>query len=150
MSFPLVPLPNAWLDSVLTDSADMGDRITTPLNTLALFLPKLASGKVLITPSGANTPTSVAVQFPNGLFNQIPALVVTAETNTPGAAVANASATAVSSTGATIWLTRAAVVATYVDWIALQNPLSIAPRWIDIQNTWGQDTHIWTDYYLPL
>jgi hypothetical protein len=75
----------------------------------------LAFGQVSITPSAANTPTSVNI---TGLTVQGSTFLgyAVATTAAPGSQVTGASATSVTSTGLTVWVTRTNVTATLVNW----------------------------------
>lgn len=74
------------------------------------------SGKVTITPSAANTPTSAAVVFPTALKGTNFFAQVTANTTAPGTVVTGVSFTALTSAGITIWLTRTNLVATDINY----------------------------------
>lgn len=77
----------------------------------------LASGHVTITPSAANTPTSINVTGLNLVGT--PRVVATAGTSLPGTQVTGVGVTNVTTTGFTIWVTRTNTTSTGVDWIAL-------------------------------
>lgn len=79
------------------------------------------SGKVTITPSAANTPTSANVTFPAGYFTVAPVIVVSAETNVPGSEVSGVSTTAAATTGFTAWVRRSNTTATPIHWLATQS-----------------------------
>lgn len=78
-----------------------------------------AGGRVTITPSAANTATSIAVTFPTGLFSASPEVMVTPYT-TAGAAVTACSASSITATGCLIWLTRTNTTPTILGWTAKQ------------------------------
>jgi hypothetical protein len=75
----------------------------------------MAWGQVSITPSAANTPTSVNV---TGLTVRGTTFTgfATAATTVPGTQVTGVGATAASSTGLTVWTTRTNTTATLVNW----------------------------------
>lgn len=73
------------------------------------------SGVVLVTPTAANTPTSVAVVF-DVPFNQVPAITVTARTGVPQNVAVSYQDPA--TTGFTLWMTRTDTTATSVSWTA--------------------------------
>ncbi|MFF4536534.1 hypothetical protein [Streptomyces aureus] len=75
----------------------------------------LASGTVTITPSAANTPTSVNITGLNIQGSTFLGFAV-ASTTVPGSQVTGASATSVTSTGMTVWVTRTNTTATVVNW----------------------------------
>lgn len=83
-----------------------------------LYLPvgNIAAGSVSITPV-ANTPTSGAVTFGKTLPGTV-RMWCTAETLAPGT-VLETSVTAVTSTGANVWIYRTNTTATNVRWIAI-------------------------------
>jgi hypothetical protein len=77
----------------------------------------VAAGRISITPSAANTPTSQAVTGLNLKGTNI-RVVATASTSAPGTAVTGVGVTNQSATGFTVWLTRTNTTATGIDWIA--------------------------------
>nr|WSX79683.1 right-handed parallel beta-helix repeat-containing protein [Streptomyces sp. NBC_00899] len=77
-----------------------------------------AGGRIVITPSAANTPTKVTVTFPAGLFTVAPVVVATAETSLPGNEVTGVGIGSRTPTQVDIWLTRTNTTATSVSWIA--------------------------------
>lgn len=88
------------------------------LDRNAVMTSSFAAGQVLITPSAANTPTSVDILFGKTFANS-PSVVCTPWTAGPGTAVTGVSVSAVTTTGCTIWLTRTTLIATTVFWIAI-------------------------------
>lgn len=74
-------------------------------------------GTVTITPSGANTPTSVVVTFPASLTGSTFYGQVTAAVNVPGSQVTGVGITGESSTGCTIWVTRTNTTATPIRYV---------------------------------
>ncbi|MFF7191800.1 hypothetical protein ACFZAR_43165 [Streptomyces sp. NPDC008222] len=78
----------------------------------------LAWGQVSITPSAANTPTSVNV---TGLNLQGTTFLgwAVATTAVPGSGVTGSSATNVTSTGLTVWTTRTTTAQTFVNWLVI-------------------------------
>lgn len=78
----------------------------------------LAWGQVSITPSAANTPTSVNVTGLNVQGTTFLGWAV-ATTAAPGSQVTGASATAVTSSGLTVWVTRTVTTATFVNWLVI-------------------------------
>ena len=78
----------------------------------------LAWGQVSITPSAANTPTSVNV---TGLAVQGTTFLgyASAATTVPGTQVTGVGATAASSTGVTVWATRTNTTAVIVNWMVI-------------------------------
>jgi hypothetical protein len=81
-----------------------------------ILLPRsMAWGSVAITPSAANTPTSAVISGLNVLGSTFAAFV-SAGTSVPGTAVTGVGVTAVTSSGLTVWLTRANTTATTVYW----------------------------------
>lgn len=78
----------------------------------------MAFGAVAITPSAANTPTSVTVTYPNELKGNSFIALTTANSSVPGTQVLGTSANSVTSTSAKIWLTRTNTTATVV-WYAI-------------------------------
>ncbi|MFI5840542.1 hypothetical protein ACIA8K_12620 [Catenuloplanes sp. NPDC051500] len=82
--------------------------------------PIMIGGTVAITPTAANTPTSVTVSFPAGLFTTIPIVQVTADTSVPGTQVTGVSFKDPTLTGCSIVLTRTNTSLTNVHWTATQ------------------------------
>lgn len=78
----------------------------------------IASGRATVTPTAANTPTSVNVGGINIKGSNI-RVVATASTLAPGTIVTGVGVTNVTSTGFTLWLTRTNTTSTGVDWIAI-------------------------------
>ncbi|RRQ81572.1 hypothetical protein [Streptomyces griseofuscus] len=78
----------------------------------------IAYGSVSITPSAANTPTSVNVTGLSVKGASFFALATPA-TAVPGSQVTGVGATNPTATGATIWLTRTNTTATTVNWMVL-------------------------------
>lgn len=77
----------------------------------------VTSGRVTITPSAANTPTSINVTGLSISGTNI-RVVACAGTSVPGTQVTGVGVTNVTSTGFTVWLTRTNTTATGIDWIA--------------------------------
>lgn len=85
------------------------------------YLPaRIASGRVDITPSAANTPTSRTVTFPAGRFTATPDVLVAPITSVPGSTVLGAGHTGASASSCTVWLTRTNTTSTSVAWVAVQ------------------------------
>lgn len=78
----------------------------------------LAWGQVSITPSAANTPTSVNVTGLNLKGTTFLGYAV-ATTAAPGSNVTGSSATSVTSTGLTVWTTRTNTSTTFVNWLVI-------------------------------
>jgi hypothetical protein len=78
----------------------------------------IVTGRVTITPSAANTPTSVVVTGLNVQGATIRGFA-TASTTAPGTAVTGVGVTSISSTGLTVWVTRTTTTATGVDWMLI-------------------------------
>lgn len=78
----------------------------------------IAWGQAAITPSAANTPTSLAV---TGLSLKGTTFLgyASATTATPGSQVTGASATAVTASGLTVWATRTNTTQTFVNWMVI-------------------------------
>ncbi len=87
----------------------IGQRIYAP--------PSIQSGRVNITPTAANTPTSVDITFANPMYD-IPRVVATPATDSPGTAVLGVGVTNITKTGFKLWLTCATTTARAVLWIA--------------------------------
>lgn len=82
----------------------------------------MACGKVSITPSAANTPTSAAVTFPAGRFLNAANMAVSLGINSsvPGTVVTGCGVTNVTTTGCTIWVTRTSTTLTDIFWTAME------------------------------
>lgn len=78
-----------------------------------------AAGSVSITPTAANTPTSVTVTLPADRFDDGPQVVATPATSVPGSEVLGVGVTGITATSFTLWLTRTNTVATGVQWMAM-------------------------------
>ncbi|WP_127361527.1 hypothetical protein [Actinacidiphila soli] len=78
----------------------------------------IVTGRVTITPSAANTPTSVVVTGLN-VQGTIIRGFATASTTAPGTAVTGVGISSISSTGLTVWVTRTNTTATGVDWMLI-------------------------------
>lgn len=78
----------------------------------------LAWGQVTITPSAANVPTSVNVTGLSLLGTTFLGYAV-ATTAAPGSNVTGASATSVTSSGLTVWVTRTNTNTTFVNWLVI-------------------------------
>jgi hypothetical protein len=98
-------------------SAGASAKLTSSgLTTTGVFKAEsITSGRVSITPSAANTPTSVSV---TGLSLKGTTFrgVATPSTSVPGSSVTGVGITNLTATGMTIWLTRSNTTATSVDW----------------------------------
>jgi hypothetical protein len=75
-------------------------------------------GRVSITPSAANTPTSKAVTFPVG-FSAVPFVLVSPITSVPATTVTGWSCATPSATAVTVYVTRTNTTATALFWIAI-------------------------------
>lgn len=91
------------------------DGNTTAAGTLAAA--NIASGRTSITPSAANTPTSVNVTGLSLTGTNI-RVVATPSTAVPGTQVTGVGVTNATTTGFTLWLSRTNTTATSIDWIA--------------------------------
>lgn len=81
---------------------------------------RMAAGKVTVTPSAPNTPTSLAITFPAGRFTAPPAVVVTADTTSPGTQVVAVAVSSVTTGGCVIIVNRVNTTPTGCFWIAIQ------------------------------
>lgn len=70
--------------------------------------------------AGNNTPTSVVVTFPAGRFTSEPSVTVTANSSSPGSGIAEMTATAVTKTSFTAWMTRSGAASTGFFWTAME------------------------------
>ncbi|MEZ7005662.1 hypothetical protein [Streptomyces sp. AD55] len=78
----------------------------------------ITSGRASITPTAANTPTSINVTGLNLLGSNI-RVIATPSTAVPGTQVLGVGTANVTNTGFTLWLTRTNTTATSIDWIAI-------------------------------
>lgn len=76
------------------------------------------SGSVTITPSAANTPTSVTVSFPTGYFSSAPRMSLVPATSNPTFVDVSVSNTTASSVD--IVMVRSNTTSTSVQWVATQ------------------------------
>jgi hypothetical protein len=83
-----------------------------------LVAPNIVTGRVSITPSAVNVPTSVTVTG-LGLKGSSPRAVATASTTVPGSSVTGVGCTGVTTDAVTIWLTRTNTTSTSVDYIVM-------------------------------
>lgn len=83
-------------------------------------LGNLAIGQLPITPSAADTATTVAVTFPAGRFVNAPVVFAVPNSSVSAAGVIiRCWAAAPSTTGCTVGISRSNVVATTVTWLAV-------------------------------
>jgi hypothetical protein len=78
----------------------------------------IVTGRVSITPSAANVPTSLTVTGLN-INGSSPRFVATASTQVPGTSVLGVGCSDVSTSSVTIWLTRTNTTATSIDYIGM-------------------------------
>lgn len=81
---------------------------------------RIAAGNYTLTPSAANTPTSVKITLPSGRFTKAPWVVTGMGTSVPGTLALGTGVTAASTTDFTLWFTRANTTQTSLIWIAVQ------------------------------
>ena len=81
-------------------------------------IPQIQRGTVTITPSAANTPTSIDIAFPKA-FSGTPTVIVTPVTAAPGTTVLGVGVNSESATGCKIWVSRTNTTNTKVCWIAV-------------------------------
>jgi hypothetical protein len=81
-----------------------------------------ASGTATITPSAANTPTTITVNLPAGRFATAPAVVATPVTAVPGTTVLGVGVGSISTTSFDLTLTRSNTTATGICWVAISAP----------------------------
>ena len=84
----------------------------------AFRIPEIQHGRISITPSAANTPTTKIVTFSKE-FSGMPTVVTTPLSGVPGTTVLGTSAADPSATQVNIYLTRANTTSTSVQWIAV-------------------------------
>lgn len=77
----------------------------------------ISSGRITITPSAANTPTSANVTGLN--LTGTPRITVSPNTSLPGTQVTGVGFTNVTTTGFTVWLTRTNTTSTGIDWMVI-------------------------------
>lgn len=80
-------------------------------------IPRMFAGSVTITPSAAETNTSVTVTFPDGAFSTTPIVVCTPQVNTLTGNIRWGVAS-LSATGFTLWIRSANTTAFPMQWIA--------------------------------
>ena len=81
-------------------------------------VPEIQHGRISITPSAANTPTTKIVTF-NKAFSGTPTVTTTPLSGVPGTTVLGTSAADPSATQVNIYLTRSNTTSTSVQWIAV-------------------------------
>lgn len=84
--------------------------------TGGLFADNYRTGRVTITPSAANTPTSTTITGLGMLGSGPVRAIATPSTTLPGTAVTGVGCSGANRDGVTIWLTRTNTNATSVDW----------------------------------
>ncbi len=109
---------------VLSDKPQMSDfnAAYAAISNFVAGLPRIAAGRVEITPTAPNTPTRVYIRFPEGLFRSAPSITVTIVTAVPGTAALGASASEANKDGFYLYLTRNDRTQTGVYWQAIQMP----------------------------
>lgn len=95
---------------------NVSGNITTPA---VLTAGNIRAGRVSITPSAANTPTSATVTGLGIPAAVTPRATATASTAVPGTQVTGVGISALTNTSMTIWLTRTNTTTTNIDWIAI-------------------------------
>lgn len=122
----LVPASASSAVHVNADSGHTGYLLRLRVNSVDKFhveadgmavATNIASGQVTITPSAANTPTSLAVTGLN--LTGTVRVVATANTAAPGTTVTGVGVTGVSGSGFTLWVTRTNTSPTAVNWVAI-------------------------------
>lgn len=83
----------------------------------SIVAPNLAAGYVVVTPSAANTPTKVSINF-GKTFPAIPRVVASSNSTVPGTIVTGVSANNTTTTGCDIYVSRTNTTNTAVYWIA--------------------------------
>ncbi|MCD8146006.1 MAG: hypothetical protein LUD84_01805 [Clostridiales bacterium] len=84
-------------------------------------VPEIQQGYVSITPSEANKPTGTEITFDRE-FSGTPRVYTQARTSVPGTGVLGTGVSDVTSTGATIYVTRTSTTTTGVNWLAVYLP----------------------------
>ncbi len=78
----------------------------------------LCWGRISITPSAANTPTTKTITFPKK-FSLNPAVIVNPQTGVPGTYVTGCSSSSTTTSSAKINITRKDTTSTSIDWFAI-------------------------------
>lgn len=91
---------------------------TNSIYTKGFRIPEIQCGSATITVSSANTPASLKITFDKA-FSGTPIVVALPQTTAPGTDVLGVSVSSRSTTGCTLWVTRASVSNTVVNWIAM-------------------------------
>lgn len=108
-------------DDIPTDLASLASQVEATMSTILARLPyRVLTGMVTVTPSAANTPTSVTVTFPAGAFTSPPTMIANAVSAVVGTTVLGVSTNNVTATQGDVVLTRTNTTATPVRWIAIQ------------------------------
>jgi hypothetical protein len=102
----------------LTDPPNVPLDIENLAQDVDAFVRHIESGQVVITPSAANTPTSVAVTFATP-YAAAPAVMVSAYSAVAGTQILGVGVTNITTTGCTIWLTRTNTTPGTVGWLAV-------------------------------
>lgn len=84
--------------------------------------PKILAGVVSITPSAADTPTFVHVDFPAGFFTAVPVISVSLHSGVPYTTARAVSYNNPATTGVDVGVVRSNTTATNVSWTAIQLP----------------------------
>ena len=78
----------------------------------------IVTGKVDITPTAANTPMGVTINFPI-TFKNTPLVFVTASSIVPGTSITGVSSSDETTTSAKVWLTATSTAKRTVNWVAI-------------------------------
>lgn len=81
-------------------------------------VPEMQRSSVDITPSAANTPTSKIITFPKE-FSNVPIVIPSPLTSVPGTTILGVSVNGISTTQASIYLTRTNTITTTIYWFAV-------------------------------
>ena len=81
-------------------------------------VPEIQRGSVDITPSAASTPTSKIIAYPKA-FSDVPIVIPSPLTSVPGTTILGVSANGISTTQASIYLTRTNTITTTIYWLAV-------------------------------
>lgn len=107
--------PRTWVAAETVTAAIMNTHIKDNIDFL---YKRIQTGTVSITPSAANTPTSVTVTFPVA-FASAPYVVISAATGVPGTTVTGVGADTETTTNFRATLTRTNTTITLLRWIAM-------------------------------
>uniref|UniRef100_A0AAU3IDE7 Phage baseplate assembly protein V n=1 Tax=Streptomyces sp. NBC_01393 TaxID=2903851 RepID=A0AAU3IDE7_9ACTN len=100
------------------DGGSMAIKLQGDVTTQVLTAANIVTGRATITPSAANTPTSITISG-LGVVGANPRAIATASSSVPGTQVLGVGCSGVTNDSVTIWLTRTNTTATGIDYMII-------------------------------